>query len=66
MGKICAAYAKQKGVSEESIKFMFDGERINKGHSVAEAGMADGDQMDCVIAQVGGAGSELGVDRGLL
>jgi len=41
----------------KAVRFLFDGERldIDHDHTPKMLGMEDGDAIDCVIAQEGGA-----------
>ena len=52
--KVFDAYCSKKAVSAESIKFLFDGERIRPDQSPVQLEMADGDVIDAVVEQVGG------------
>jgi small ubiquitin-related modifier len=38
-----------------NVRFLFDGERLHEGQSPKELGMENGDEIDVVIEQVGGA-----------
>ncbi len=48
------AYLKRTGLEKTSVKFMVDGQRVNSEHSIEEAGIQDGDQIDVMVEQVGG------------
>ncbi len=55
LSKLMDAYLKRSGLEKTSVKFMVDGQRVNDQHSIEEAGIQDGDQIDVVIEQVGGS-----------
>lgn len=38
-----------------NVRFLFDGERLHEAQSPKELGMENGDEIDVVIEQVGGA-----------
>ena len=49
------AYAQRQGVQVNSVRFLFDGERV-QGHQTPEnIGLEDQDSIDVVMEQVGGA-----------
>ncbi|KAG2494930.1 hypothetical protein HYH03_006865 [Edaphochlamys debaryana] len=52
--KVFNAYCNKKGVDTNSVRFLFDGTRVNGSSTPEELGMEDGDCIDCVIEQVGG------------
>ncbi|KAI9159350.1 hypothetical protein H9P43_008690 [Blastocladiella emersonii ATCC 22665] len=54
--KIAATYATKKGINPDSIKFVLNGETLNKDSekSVTDHGIEDGDVIDVETAQVGG------------
>eukprot|EP00571_Detonula_confervacea_P004531 CAMPEP_0172327480 /NCGR_PEP_ID=MMETSP1058-20130122/59706_1 /TAXON_ID=83371 /ORGANISM="Detonula confervacea, Strain CCMP 353" /LENGTH=194 /DNA_ID=CAMNT_0013044549 /DNA_START=67 /DNA_END=651 /DNA_ORIENTATION=+ len=55
MSKVFGAYAQRKGVELESLRFLLDGERIGPDETPKMLELEDEDQIDCVLAQVGGA-----------
>ena len=55
MKKLMDAYANRQGVQLRAVRFLFDGERINDTQTPAELGLEDGDSIDAVMEQVGGA-----------
>ena len=53
--KIFKAYCQQKGIGQlDSVKFLFDGERIKPEDTPKMLEMNDGDQIDAVLDTVGG------------
>ena len=42
----------------DTVRFMFDGERIGDENTPADLGLEDGDQIDAMVTQIGG-GSEV-------
>lgn len=52
--KIMKAYCEKKGIDVNTIKFVFDGKRIEKEQSPAGLDMEDGDTVDAIIEQLGG------------
>ncbi|KAL9185563.1 hypothetical protein ACHAXT_003340 [Thalassiosira profunda] len=55
MSKVFTAYAQRKGVEAASLRFLLDGERIGPDETPKMLELEDEDQIDCVLAQVGGA-----------
>jgi small ubiquitin-related modifier len=55
MSKVFSAYAQRKGVEQASLRFLLDGERISETDTPKMLELEDEDQIDCVLAQVGGA-----------
>lgn len=64
MSKVFKAYASRKGVEEESLRFLLDGERISETDTPKMLELEDEDQIDCVLAQVGGASDDEGGNDG--
>jgi small ubiquitin-related modifier len=58
MSKVFSAYAQRKGVEEKSLRFLLDGERILETATPKMLELEDEDQIDCVLAQVGGSGDD--------
>ncbi|KAI8470056.1 MAG: small ubiquitin-like modifier 2 [Monoraphidium minutum] len=54
-GKIFTAYANKKSLDVRAIKFLFDGNRLQDDMTPAEMEMEDGDAIDAMLEQVGGA-----------
>lgn len=54
MSKVFSAYAQRKGVEPASLRFLLDGERIGPDETPKMLELEDEDQIDCVLAQVGG------------
>lgn len=55
MQKIFGAYAQRKGVDPSSLRFLLDGDRIQGDQTPKMLELEDEDQIDCVLAQMGGA-----------
>ena len=53
-GKIFKAYSKKKGISESAMRFLMDGERINKEDTPKMLEMEDGDEINVMLQQEGG------------
>jgi len=54
MSKVMAAYANRKGNAVGSLKFMFDGNRLNDNDTPKMLEMEEGDQIDVYLEQTGG------------
>ena len=54
MVKIFETYASRRGVQAGSLRFLLDGERIDKDQTPKMLEMEDQDQIDCFLYQVGG------------
>jgi len=52
--KVFTAYSSRKGVAANSLRFLFDGQRVQPNQTPAELDMDDGDQLDCMLEQQGG------------
>lgn len=52
--KIMNAYAQKKTIEATTIRFLFEGQRLNPAATPAEVGMTDHDVIDCVLEQIGG------------
>lgn len=52
--KLMRAFCQRQGVAMESVRFLFDGNRIRENQTPNELEMEDGDSIDVVVAQVGG------------
>ena len=48
-------YSQRKGVNSNSLRFLFDGQRVRGDQTPADIDMDDGDQLDCMLEQQGGA-----------
>jgi len=53
--KLMRAFCQRQGVAIESVRFLFDGNRIRENQTPNELDMEDGDSIDVVVAQVGGS-----------
>ncbi|KAI0978272.1 hypothetical protein GJ496_005546 [Pomphorhynchus laevis] len=54
MAKLTKSYAERMGVQLQSLRFMFDGNRINEKDTPKELEMEDGDVIEVYQEQVGG------------
>jgi len=55
LDKVFNAYSQRKGVNSNSLRFLFDGQRVRGDQTPADIDMDDGDQLDCMLEQQGGA-----------
>ena len=53
LDKVFNAYATRRGICVASLHFLFDGSRVRRDQTPADIGMADGDQLDCMLVQQG-------------
>ena len=53
------AFCQRQGVALSSVRFLFDGDRINPEQTPDSLGMEDNDSIDVVMEQVGGAHRKL-------
>lgn len=53
--KVFEAYAGKKSLDARSIKFLFEGQRVHETMTPADLDMEDGDSIDAMLEQVGGA-----------
>lgn len=52
--KLMRAYCHRLGLSEDSVRFLFDGDRIQGTQSPDDLGMQDDDVIDAMVQQIGG------------
>ncbi|KAG8945166.1 hypothetical protein FRC04_001145 [Tulasnella sp. 424] len=52
--KLQGAYANKVGKDMNSIRFLYDGQRIQEDDTPATLGMEEGDAIDVMVEQVGG------------
>ena len=52
--KLMVTYCERQGKPFESVRFMFDGNRIEKHNTPEELDIEDNDVIEAVIAQLGG------------
>ncbi|ETW76761.1 hypothetical protein HETIRDRAFT_37775 [Heterobasidion irregulare TC 32-1] len=57
LSKLQGAYANKVGKDVGSIRFLYDGNRINDDDTPASLDMEDNDTIDVMVEQVGGQGS---------
>ena len=53
LDKLMKAFCNRNGVASNSVRFLFDGERINGRQTPQELDMEDGDAIDVMVEQVG-------------
>ncbi|PWN52931.1 ubiquitin-like protein [Violaceomyces palustris] len=54
LSKLKRAYAERMGKPENSVRFIFDGQRIGDDDTADSLGMDDQDEIDAMIEQLGG------------
>jgi hypothetical protein len=52
IAKVTSAYCKKKEVDEDTMRFVFNGERLHDGYTVGDFGMKEGDVVDVLVMQV--------------
>ncbi|KAI8645336.1 ubiquitin-related domain-containing protein, partial [Parasitella parasitica] len=52
--KLMEAYCERQGKSIDSIRFLYDGSRVQAHHTPNELDMEDGDVIDVMVEQIGG------------
>ncbi|KAJ8585083.1 small ubiquitin-related modifier [Rhizopogon salebrosus TDB-379] len=57
LSKLQGAYATKVGKDVSSIRFLYDGARINDDDTPASLDMEDNDTIDVMVEQVGGSSS---------
>lgn len=58
MRKLFQAYADRRGIAIDALRFTLDGNRINQEDTPKMLELEDGDQIDVLLHQVGGADDE--------
>ncbi|KAG0041872.1 Small ubiquitin- modifier 1 [Gryganskiella cystojenkinii] len=53
--KLMEAYCDRQGKSLNSVRFLYDGERVQTTNTPNELEMEDGDSIDVMVEQVGGS-----------
>jgi len=53
LGKLMNAFCNRQGVSMQSVRFLFDGQRLREQQTPAELDMEDGDVIDVMVEQMG-------------
>lgn len=53
--KLMEAYCERQGKAVNSVRFLYDGERIQPTNTPNELEMEDGDSIDVMVEQVGGS-----------
>lgn len=52
--RLIAAYCQRNGISQDSVRFLFDGNRINGEDTPAHLEMENDSQIDVAVEQKGG------------
>ena len=52
--KVMNAYCKKVGADMESVRFLFDGQRLRPEQTPADLEMEDEDEIDAMVSQTGG------------
>lgn len=52
--KLMDAYCKRTGVDPASVRFLFDGVRLQPDETPLDVGIEDEDEIDAMVQQVGG------------
>jgi len=55
LSKLQGAYAAKVGKDVGSIRFLYDGQRVNESDTPASLDMEDNDTIDVMVEQVGGS-----------
>jgi hypothetical protein len=53
--KLMDAYCQRQGKDEKTVRFLYDGVRLKPDSTPEEMEMEDGDSIDVMVAQIGGA-----------
>lgn len=53
--KLMDAYCQREGLPVDGVRFLYDGERVNRDQTPEELDMQDGDEIDALVEQTGGA-----------
>ncbi|KAL3620014.1 hypothetical protein CASFOL_034926 [Castilleja foliolosa] len=56
---LLSKYSKEKNMDYDTMRFFFNGARINTSKTPAELGLNDGDEIDAMVFQEGGGGGYL-------
>lgn len=54
--KLMTAYCNRLGQSIDSVRFLYDGERVKPEKTPMDLGIEDGDVIDAMVQQTGGRG----------
>ena len=49
------AYCQREGLPADGVRFLYDGERVNRYQTPEELDMQDGDEIDALVEQTGGS-----------
>ena len=48
------AYCHREGLPVDGVRFLYDGERVNRDQTPEELDMQDGEEIDALVEQTGG------------
>jgi len=65
MRSLINAFCKNKGLQEGSVRFSFDGQRLDGSSTVEDVGLEDNDIIDAMVEQTGGGGCGKSIIRRL-
>ena len=54
MSKIFDAYAQRRGIDAKALRFMLDGQRVDKDNTPKMLELEDNDQIDVMVEALGG------------
>ena len=54
LDKLMKAFCQRQGIAINTVRFLFDGNRIRENQTPEQLEMEDGDSIDVVVEQVGG------------
>ena len=57
--KLMNAFCNRNGVAMNSVRFLFDGNRVNPNQTPADLEMEDGDVIDVMVEQQGGGAAAI-------
>lgn len=52
--KLMDSYCQRQGISPQTVRFLYDGERIPEDATAESLGMEDNDTIDAMVEQTGG------------
>jgi small ubiquitin-related modifier len=55
ISKVMDAYCSSNGLNQTSVRFLFDGMRLNREQTVKSLGLQNEDVIDVVLEQTGGS-----------
>lgn len=52
--KLMESYCQRQGVDSKTVRFLYEGNRIQEASTPRELGMSNGDEIDAMVEQRGG------------